>query len=79
MARSQIWPWKMLKRENHSRLNLTNITVMAWVRYKYPDDDYKDKDGKIIDDEKRLEILEKIGGYWLNIRTKNDKVHPMDD
>lgn len=58
---------ELLKRENHNDLNPTNITVMAWVKYKELDEAYK---GKAL--EKRLEILEKIGGYWLNIRTKND-------
>ncbi|MEM7218869.1 MAG: PKD domain-containing protein [Pseudomonadota bacterium] len=52
---------------NDARLNPTALTIMAWVRYQSLDDDYR---GSPL--EKRFEVMEKIGGYWLNVRTSND-------
>lgn len=45
---------------NHSVLNVSSFTLMAWVFYSW--------DGYPNPTEERQEVLEKVGSYWLNIR-----------
>ncbi len=59
---------ELLKIDHNEVLNPDKITVMAWVLYHDLDDNYKGENKK----ELRLEILEKFGGYWINIRTGYD-------
>jgi hypothetical protein len=64
----------MLKIGPHSLLNsIKKYTLMAWVWYTW--DGYPDlplKEGRRQIKEKRQEIMEKYGAFWMNIRRDTD-------
>jgi len=57
----------MVKIDRPQILNDTQgATIMAWIRYSW--DDYPD------DEETRLEVMEKFGSFWINIRRDSNRV-----